>query len=1529
MTSQLSQLAVNTFSLLFLFSCFCAQAIELTQEEQDWIKNNPEVSLGSDYSWPPFDFIDANSQHAGLSSDIIQLISQNTGIKFNIVSDKWSLIMDKIQKGQLDGLVCAVKTPERQTYLNFSEPYASTPLGLFIRSDQSSISNFSDFLQSELTIAINKSSYLHEWLTENYPNVNLHLTSSNNDALSAVSFGKADGYIGNIAVATYTIGERFLSNISLIEEIKGLDTQPAIAIDKNLPILSSIINKAVADISPNDLNQFHNKWLVASQAHQTQFTSEEAEWIKDNREITVAVEFDWAPFDFVDENGNYTGMVKDYLHLIEEVSGLRFNFEPDLWRNNIEKLKSRKVDLIPAAYNYKEREEYSIITDPYFQTLNYLFVRSDLKISPYSSLDGIKVAIPSGYAYTMPFVKRFPNVKIIETNSLTDAVNLVASGKADMVFESFAVVNYVTSKENIKSIIPYRSPLRRKYSAVHMLVSNSKPKLASIINKSLAAISSEDKRRIRNLWTKNLNTIATDTKLEFTKAELDWLSKNSSINYGVQPDRLPIEGLNSKGEPTGILAEYLYALSSLINIQLASSQLSSTQEELRNPTPEFDVISGDVIPYDSLGGYRPLRKIVHSPIVIVSHDDSNFIDDIDFRNDKIIATTNSLHSNLQRQYPNLQFMRLESDSLVLEQLSLRKFDLALIPLNRATYLIEEGQYHNLKIVGKTKAFLDSTFYVNNSQPELYNILSKAVENTQGNILHEILGDWNNPEFAPKTDYILIGRIVGGALIIILLFIYWNVRLFKEIKKRKLIQEKFRLEKENIQILFDKSADAQLILRQGRFVDCNEAAVELFNAQDKSELVDREPYEWSPERQPDGTLSIEKAPAMINRCFENGHQRFEWVLNREKNKDFWVDISLTAIHYHGKHAIHVSMRDIDEQKRLQNEITQNQQQLKYLFDNIPLIIFITDVEGNILSANKKALNDVKMTHVEIEGQNVGNFYVNPHERESVIKILREEGEVNQMVVELNLAAKGIRSAMISILPISYDNKSAFLRIALDVTERIETERLLNETKVAAELASRSKSEFLANMSHEIRTPMNAILGFTELINEQVSDPKLKSFIQTIQSAGNTLLTLINDILDLSKIEAGKISINKKATHVGTLFNEIKNMFMLSIQQKALDFYLELDEALPNSILIDSTRLRQIIVNLLGNAVKFTDSGYIKLSARAIRVDDHLSKVDIEIKVIDTGKGIPIEDQENIFDVFQQSKGQDADKYGGTGLGLSISKRLIEIMSGEITLDSTPHKGSTFTIIIPNIDIASLTDISKTSLYIGAEENESIKFDFLPAKILVVDDVENNRALILNSLEGTLLSCHEASNGIEAIEVYKKEKIDLVIMDIRMPKMDGYEASERIKNIDPNAKIIALTASVMRSEHESKRKELFCDYLRKPIMKQVLLQSLSRFLDCSVNEIPKNERRPRKKENKLSDLKSSILLSEPLINLFNTAQNSNSISDIKNFHNELCVAAAKHNSEPLNKLAVTLEEKIESFDISGIQHLLLEFERFSKQ
>jgi CheY-like chemotaxis protein len=502
-----------------------------------------------------------------------------------------------------------------------------------------------------------------------------------------------------------------------------------------------------------------------------------------------------------------------------------------------------------------------------------------------------------------------------------------------------------------------------------------------------------------------------------------------------------------------------------------------------------------------------------------------------------------------------------------------------------------------------------------------------------------------------------------------------------------------------------------------------------------------------------------------------------------------------------------------------------------------------------------------------------------------------------------------------------------KLTKEIQERKELEKKLLKAKRVADAANKSKSEFLANMSHEIRTPMNAIVGFTELLNEQLEEPRLKAYVKTIQNASNTLLTLINDILDLSKIEAGKLKIKKTPTNLTNLANEVSSIFTMSIQKKGLELLLDIDKDIPSSLLLDEVRLRQILFNLIGNAVKFTQHGFIKFRIRVFDVKEHLSKLNIEISIEDSGIGIAKDQLEKIFKEFEQTDGHDSRKFGGTGLGLSISKRLSEMMGGDISVKSIEGKGTTFSVHLYDVDISSIQNENQDQ-----QDTTNIKnIIFHKATILVVDDIQDNRELIKKNFEDTNVNVITANDGYEALEAFKEKNPDLVLMDIRMPNMDGYEASKRLKEIS-DVPIIALTASVMQSHEEQINKNKYFDgYLRKPVLRRSLYLELSKFLDFDdAKEVAKDE-----KSFQLSDKAKSNLdiilntLDGEIKLLYKKVTDTNNIADIKDLAQEIEILSKKYDVSILEEYSSKLKESIEAFDIVTMQQLLKDFDSLSEK
>lgn len=389
-------------------------------------------------------------------------------------------------------------------------------------------------------------------------------------------------------------------------------------------------------------------------------------------------------------------------------------------------------------------------------------------------------------------------------------------------------------------------------------------------------------------------------------------------------------------------------------------------------------------------------------------------------------------------------------------------------------------------------------------------------------------------------------------------------------------------------------------------------------------------------------------------------------------------------------------------------------------------------------------------------------------------------------------------------------------------RIKAEESLQLAKEKAEDSDRLKSLFLSNMSHEIRTPMNAILGFAEMLQ----DPELQieekdRFLDVIIKSGDNLLRLINDIIDISKIEAGQLRIIYSDCRLNELFAEMESFFnkeLIRQRKEHLTFYVQTGNQEPDfSVYTDTVRIRQIITNLVGNAIKFTDEGFIELGYR-IRGEK------IEFYIRDSGIGIPVDQQNHIFERFGQVKEVAARNLSGTGLGLTITKNLVELLGGRIWLDSYPAEGSTFWFSIPY-----KTGYHGTGQLFESESSQTISIDLAGKCILVVEDVDTNYFYISSLLEKLGCRVIRATDGLKAVEICKTDdSVNLVLMDIELPVMDGYTATAEIKKFKPELPVVAQTAFAMMGERE-KCIEAGCnDYIAKPIRKEILLETIARYL-----------------------------------------------------------------------------------------------------
>lgn len=525
------------------------------------------------------------------------------------------------------------------------------------------------------------------------------------------------------------------------------------------------------------------------------------------------------------------------------------------------------------------------------------------------------------------------------------------------------------------------------------------------------------------------------------------------------------------------------------------------------------------------------------------------------------------------------------------------------------------------------------------------------------------------------------------------------------------------------------------------------------------------------------------------------------------------------------------------------------------------LMIVGTNGRILLAND-AMSEMHPTDHELIGTKATELrFVPTQDRESQSMpwtvALEERVTVESSMLCLEDAEGAVRTFRVNCTPlIGNDGQHRGVMVTFDdVTMLEKNKRELKIAKDEAEAANKAKSDFLANMSHEIRNPMNAIIGFTDILRRGFEDDEVtrREHLNTVHASGNHLLSLINDILDLSKIESGRMEMELCDCEPHRLMSEVVSVMKMKADESHLDLAWEIDGVIPDTIQSDPTRLRQILMNLVGNAVKFTEQGAVKISAAY----DSLSQ-QIHFSVVDTGIGMTKEQCAKIFEEFVQADSSVTRRFGGTGLGLAISKRLAEGLGGMITVESTPGEGTTFccSISTGNVEHETLVNHDDAVRSLSADQQQSgnvaATIRFKPSRVLVTDDTPANRRLVALVLRKAGLLVDEAEHGKQALDRVAEQDYDLLLMDMQMPIMDGFTATRTLRSNGLTTPIFALTANVMQSDRERCEEAGCDDFLTKPIDIDELLAKLAEHLPVMSAE-----------EQRLADLESEQLASKQLV------------------------------------------------------------------
>ncbi len=657
-------------------------------------------------------------------------------------------------------------------------------------------------------------------------------------------------------------------------------------------------------------------------------------------------------------------------------------------------------------------------------------------------------------------------------------------------------------------------------------------------------------------------------------------------------------------------------------------------------------------------------------------------------------------------------------------------------------------------------------------------------------------------------------------------------------------------------LFEASSLAVIVrsLAGRSLFHCNDAAVRMYGASSPDQLEGAPLADLAPPTQPDGTPSGEAMASHVARAAEGTPARFEWRARRFDGTEFTADVRVAVVPLaNGRRAVQAIVDDVTEAREARDALVRvleatraMEERYRTLVEGSRDAILMMDLDGNCLFAS--AAIETMTGYTPDEWLRLRpRDHVEPGSREALVSVadsIRESGDVPAGPVEWTFGRKdggviyveGVRSPI-------YDKDRRVIGkqiVARDVTERRRVEELrrtadleLGRAKEAAVAASAAKSVFVANMSHELRTPLNGLIGMVDLLSRTALDNRQRRYVEVAHASAGLLLSVVNDILDLSKIEAGKLELDRSEFFLLEVLVDVASVLAFTAEQKGLSLTLVPDPSVAIDVVGDPARLRQVLMNLVSNAVKFTDRGEVTVTARA--EDEDAGRVRVRVEVRDTGIGIAPETRERLFQPFSQADPSATRKHGGSGLGLAICRELVARMDGDIGVESEPGVGSTFWFVA-SIERSSHAGApgAKRSRRVPPASSRDARTEGRAVRVLLVEDTPINAEVVGEILRTGGYAFDLVTDGQQAVDAVRRAPYDVVLMDCQLPVLDGYEASRRIRALEASGelasghgrlRILALTASATVEDQERARQAGMDDHIAKPVDAARLLSAIA--------------------------------------------------------------------------------------------------------
>ena len=801
---------------------------DFTKKEQEWIKQNPVVKAGSGDDWAPFNFVDRYGMFQGITEDYLSLVEKKSGLKIDRKVGKWSDIFDSFKKGSIDFLPTALYKKERKKYGNYIKPHIKLRDFIYVRSDNNSINSFKD-LNGKTLVRKRGYAVLDPYL-KHLKNVNVIEVDSTLDMINAVYNKEADAFLEGQANINYVLKENMIGGFKSIAQGISSPTTAHFLVKKDSPELYSILQKTLNSISKEEKQQIFDKWISFESNIETDkiiLTEEEKTWLQDHKVIRVGVEKDWAPYDFIDEDGNYQGIAKDYLEYISKELGIKFEYYPDEWSNLLRKIEDKKVDLLPALYYAKSRSKYIEFSQSYMKIPEYLYTHKETsKVDGLSALNGKKISVVSGYTIVEWLKKNHPKIKLIEKPNILESLQSVQTKEAfgfigDNGSSNHIIQNYMLHSLKINNIVNERTPTN-----VYMGVRKDWGILAKIITKTIDSISYSKQRKIIAKWIdSDLSTQKSSINLSLSKKEKQWLKTKPVIRYS-EVNWKPLS-IIEQNTMNGIMGEYLEYISILTGIEFKYVPSSSWKDVIdKFASGEIDVIPGVGGSNEELALGDVSTPYAKYPMVIVTNENVSYIKSLKdviqkrFSVPKYYTSYNFLKNN----YPSAKIIATDSIEESMKMVASGDADIFIGHIAPAIYNISKLGLKNLKIAGEADFEFTHHYLVSDKYPHLLPILDKVFSTITQQKRDEIYSNWVHVEIGKDFDYSILIKVGIGILILFIILSFYNRKISNQ--------------KEFVQTLLDSQEQIIITKNQDQLVSVNKAFLDFFECNDLEEFENK-------------------------------------------------------------------------------------------------------------------------------------------------------------------------------------------------------------------------------------------------------------------------------------------------------------------------------------------------------------------------------------------------------------------------------------------------------------------------------------------------------------------------------------------------------------------------------------------------------------------------------------------------------------------------------------------------------------------